>query len=762
MAEVSGRGAILVGLSLIMVGGDNPPTVSGRVERVLVHLDDEVDPAAWGLFEVAPGIAAGRIPEDSLRALRRTHPQLRFEPSAQLRPSLNRARASTRVQALVDDTGATGSGTIIGVIDGGFDLAHPAFRNDDGSTRVAWLMTDEAPVGLHPALEEAYGCTGAGASPCAIYDASDIDARIAGGALPDVLTDPRGHGTHVASLAAGDGDPGDGRYRGVAPEAGLVLVIQSSAAYVDQVLNGARFVFDRAASMDRPAVVNLSSGYHGGPHDGSSALAVGLAAMVGPPGRAIVVAAGNDGLVGTDDLDRELGLHTEVELTPGIECPVPMVTRDEPPVDLWFSHGGPLEIGLRGPSGVTWLEPTGEDIERDVDGLTLTLDTARPAGEGRLHAWLHIEGSWALGQDIAVVLRGEGYVDAWAHSTFEFVSVPHVLFLQPTSDGTLTIPATHPELIAVGATVNRIDWPSPFGSPKPDEKQPGDVPAFSAFGPNGGGRIKPDLVAPGHNLVAALAAAADPTESTVSVFRRPLACDPIASSCAVVEESYAVLSGTSMASPIVAGTVALLLEARPQLTQAEVLAALTSSARRVGGDAHGAQIGAGELSATNAMAIVQGKPLGDTVDAETSRWTVGRSRWRRGADNPVRLQLRDASGRPVAASPAGLTAEGAEVVDASLSGPATVDFALRISGTEPTAEVRIRYAGLDLGAQRLPLGADGGSCGRLPSPPEAKGGCAVSRGGGEESGWLFLAVAFRFARRRSAQRRRLSFPACCR
>src|SRR5690606_17666782 len=139
---------------------------------------------------------------------------------------------------------------------------------------------------------------------CGILSAVEIDALLAGERLQrqdgrriSLATDHLGHGTHVASLAAGAGRVSS-RYRGVAPEATLVIarVASVTSAVSDfGVLMATRFIFDRADELAMPAVVNLSLGGDFGPHDGSAAVGKALVELAEPPGRALVVAAGNSG-----------------------------------------------------------------------------------------------------------------------------------------------------------------------------------------------------------------------------------------------------------------------------------------------------------------------------------------------------------------------------------------------------------------------------------------------------------------------------------
>jgi serine protease AprX len=85
---------------------------------------------------------------------------------------------------------------------------------------------------------------------------------------------------------------------------------------------------------------------------------------------------------------------------------------------------------------------------------------------------------------------------------------------------------------------------------------------FSSRGPTGDGRVKPDVLFPGVKIVAARAAGTSMGD--------------------VVNQLYTAASGTSMATPLAAGVCALLLQAEPSLSPAQVKARLMGTAVNLG------------------------------------------------------------------------------------------------------------------------------------------------------------------------------------
>jgi serine protease AprX len=123
-------------------------------------------------------------------------------------------------------------------------------------------------------------------------------------------------------------------------------------------------------------------------------------------------------------------------------------------------------------------------------------------------------------------------------------------------NGVITSPANDPYAIAVGATDTK-------GTDTPDDDT---LALFSSYGTIENGIAKPDLVAPGRHIISVLAG---PTVTLAAQH---------SSNILATNNKYFVLSGTSMAAPMVVGTVALLLQAQPSLTPNQVKGCLVVNA----------------------------------------------------------------------------------------------------------------------------------------------------------------------------------------
>ncbi|MGH3859365.1 S8 family peptidase [Actinokineospora sp.] len=217
---------------------------------------------------------------------------------------------------------------------------------------------------------------------------------------------------------------------------------------------------------------------------------------------------------------------------------------------------------------------------------------------------------------------------------------------------------------------------------------------FSSRGPRvGDGGIKPDVTAPGSQIVAAQA-------------KEGFAGNP-------VEPGYVSMSGTSMATPHVAGAAALLAQKNPQWTGGQLKAALTGSAKPKAGESVYAQ-GSGRIDAPKALA--------QNVTSDPTSVSFGVPQWphdddqpvskeityRNGGTTPVTLDLTvDVHGPDGKPAPAGMITLSRDRVEVPAGGTATVG----VTSDTRLGSVDGAYSGTVVAtsgetATRTPVGVD--------------------------------------------------------
>ena len=603
---------------------------------------------------LSPTVATAALPRDALAWLAASEDRPVVEERRVLHPLLDRAAAAVGATAARAATGRTGRGVLVGVVDSGIDLRHADFRDDAGRTRIAAILDLGAPPDdRHP---ESAGYGGA------IWDRDEIDALLAAeaaGVTPAVAVTERdvdGHGTHVASIAAGGGLATGrgfpaGRYVGIAPGAELVVAQTGAADGITDVsvLAACRFMIDRARSLGRPIAVNVSLGADGGPHDGTTNFEAALDELfpADAPGRAVVVAAGNGG--GQDRHAGGWALDGEAIV------PFALAAGDgaSASIELWYR--GDVAIAVESPAGRrTPLADAGGSVDVALDGeARVTIDNAgAPAASGRRDAGLVISapsdraapaaGRWRL------VVSGRAIRwDAWVAAAPRPGNLAFTDRVVP--DDQLSIPATAKNAIAVGATVSRLDWATvddrAFVVPTADPILLGEVAFFSSAGPTADGRFVPDVAAPGEYTIGALSQDATP-DHAASVFHTD-GDDPHL--LWADDGVHGVLRGTSQAAPIVTGALALLFEAAPTLSASAAREVLRATAAPVpDGAGWSPRSGFGRLDVGRALAFVAGE-RGQAPSASASRVGLLRDQLPPDSDETTLVTVTpcDALGRPL-------------------------------------------------------------------------------------------------------------------
>ncbi len=421
----------------------------------------------------------------------------------------------------------SGDGTIVAVIDGGIDVMHEAFRDERGKTRIHLLWDQTDPTGSGPSFEalEPFGT---------LHTQLAIDGYIKAGKVPRRLgRDVNGHGTHVASIAAGRA-VGE-FYGGVAPESMIVVVIPKldvraqdsmSLGYSNSHVAALKFIEHAATRLQRPVVVNVSLGMNAGAHDGTSLLEEAFDQFSEggrKPGRAIVKSAGNE---------RAAGGHAQLAMASGSEFTLTWEStknHDGPDVlELWFPSCDELRFQVMDPSGgaTPWVE-----ADNQADCVFETLNWCRLSytkyhwdnGDSRLQVTLHrgkankiANGQWQLIVHTRQV-RSNGILHAWIERDNQR---PIELKSHLSEICTLSIPGTARSVIAVAS----VDATTPYR-----------VAPYSSAGPTRDGREKPEVAAPGETVIAA---------------------------CGGTFQGVRHDHGTSMAAPHVTGAIALLFSRR--------------------------------------------------------------------------------------------------------------------------------------------------------------------------------------------------------
>jgi len=437
-----------------------------------------------------------------------------------------------------------GDGALIAVIDNGIDVLHEAFLDGQGQSRIVGIWDQMDPTGPPPA----------GFTYGTYHTASQIAGYIKDKAVPAGLgRNPNGHGTHVASIAAGRAV---GTFAGgVAPGARLLIVVsagQGPTGYSKSHLQALAFVDTVAAELGLPVVVNLSQGMNAGAHDGTSALEVMFDAFSEggrKPGRVIVKSAGNERNNKHGHAKVTLGQDGQENLPWRRDAKALGVER----LELWWSAADELEFRLCDPDNrrTPWGSSSAPRPAGSLNGIPFVLQlTKRHIDNGDSQLSVEIgddiskvpSGIWQLQIRSTQVPEG-GEVHAWIERG---LGAPSSFTKHMDEEITLSIPGTAKNVIAVGAV---------------DAGLPIQVGEFSSYGPTRDGRQKPEVAAPGVGVNAAKGGTFTGIKSD---------------------------SGTSMAAPHVAGAIALLFSRmaktnQPLPTSTQIASALRRKTRNYNG-----------------------------------------------------------------------------------------------------------------------------------------------------------------------------------
>ena len=443
------------------------------------------------------------------------------------------------------DSPYLGDGVIVGIIDIGFDYDHPNFKDENGDLRISRVWERENPYGNPPTIngETAYGSEFVGESE-----------------ILDELADMpnESHGTHVAGIAAGN--------NGVAPNSEIVLVSGFQGAYVDAIY----YLISYAEQVNKPVVINMSfGGFDNASRDGNSIyeLVIENQGWSSKEGVVLVAAAGNH---------RQLPKHIKLDYSESsyksiLPCDF---TKD---FETDISYQSDLYLGFYGDNdesepnfSVDFSIYDFKDDEWDSDAYSIEvtnefkrdslsiIDDDNDEFKFKYEKGFYENRNILLVYDIEInnsdagdliipTVYGENetiHVYELSLENYGFETLPGYTFVEPDYQYIVGSPAVSANIIAVGS------YDISAGNP-------GDLSYFSSVGPSIDNRIKPDITAPGHQVY-----------SSVSFYDEDY------------DKDYDNMSGTSMASPVVAGIIALWLEKDPTLNTIDVLSLIAQNSNK--------------------------------------------------------------------------------------------------------------------------------------------------------------------------------------
>lgn len=194
-----------------------------------------------------------------------------------------------------------GDGVMLGFIDTGIDYTNEIFRNIDGSTRIAGIWDQTVQEGAPPE-GFLYGTEYTG-------EVIDEALRLENPFERVPSRDTNGHGTFVASVAAGGADV-ENRFLGAAPQSAIgVVKLKEAKQYLkdfyqiggenpcyqeNDIMLGLKYLEELARKNNMPLVFCISLGTNTGDHNGSSPLSVLLTWYAETANRAVVIGGGNE------------------------------------------------------------------------------------------------------------------------------------------------------------------------------------------------------------------------------------------------------------------------------------------------------------------------------------------------------------------------------------------------------------------------------------------------------------------------------------
>jgi len=462
--------------------------------------------------------------------------------------------------------GYTGKNVLIGITDWGFDYSSPMFYDTLlQNTRIlaAWdqyKTSGPAPIGFN------YGT-----------EYSSTPEFIAAGADTANIYSYATHGSHVAGIAGGSG--AGTAYRGVAFEAQYLF----ATFLVDEtaVLDAWEWMYQKSITEGKRLVINMSWGlYHIGTLDGNSLLSQAIDAY-SDLGVVFSNSGGNNGNVNfhikktfTND-----SIKSRIEFYPYASN----ANMWGQSIHAWGEQGNSFEAGLmvytsagsmlvESPFYSTATTSTYIDsfLVTGIDTIwyNISADASHPMN-GRPQMRMRVKNTNTMLRVLLKSTAVTGKVHFWNVTELSNDvgnwGMPFSFFTSGSTSGDnlygISEPSCTNSLISVAAYTSK--YYTPGGNPVG-----GTIASFSSIGPRYDEVLKPEIAAPGVAVASSISSYTDNSYTQVASVDFNGRTYP-----------FAKFSGTSMASPMVTGVTALILEANPYLSAAQVKEIIIQTAR---------------------------------------------------------------------------------------------------------------------------------------------------------------------------------------
>ena len=464
----------------------------------------------------------------------------------------------------------TGKDVVMGIMDIGFDLTHPNFYDAQASNyRIKRLWDQISPDTIGSSLFVGRDYSGE-------RELLDLGCSYDG--------KQQTHGTHTLGIAAGSGY--NSHYRGMAWESDICLVNNATTediALIDTAdydkytfatdALGFKYIFDYAQLVGKPCVVSFSEGSEQDFYGYDVLYYAMLDSLLGP-GRILVASAGNNGNV-VNFIHKERGRERAGTFVQTSIDRMSLTAKADAPFTLRTTiyNTEPMIIEI----------PTDEVLAREDSCYTdsvliddrmyyITL-TAYPSCYIPTETCYDIElralANLGSHKPLSVEFVGrDADIEVYRNSG-NLVTNPLAPELCDATVGrTIHSPSSAPRVICVGATGYRTGITNYLGEYREfNQGNDGRRSSYSSIGPTFDGRIKPDVMAPGSNIISSY--------SSYYLENNPQAGD-IRSDVEHFDfrgrtYSWNSNAGTSMATPAVGGAIALWLQAKPTLTPEEAM-----------------------------------------------------------------------------------------------------------------------------------------------------------------------------------------------